>query len=672
MVLLWFRDGKFYAGGEDGLAFYNLSNYLGSMTPNWFAQQGGMQTSYAISNVPVFSLFAVVQVVFGNPVLSQALLFFILLAIGLIGAFVFAYHITSNEDTALVAAIFYFLNPLTMSQIWGRGLYFLFFSWALIPLCIYFAKKFLDNKEFKSLIYFVIASTFLTPAFTSPTTILILWIPITLYALFSRKNIFSLSLLAITWTILNLWWITTFLNLSSQSFSLGLSGDITQINLASLRTVSTDGSLDNVLRFFHEGIFFRTAYYGSFYQTSLIKIASFIPTLLLFIGALVVMKRAQHRWVLLSFVVILAIALGSNPPFGKIFEYFFVNFTFFQSLRNPYEKMGPIFALYFTFIASVGFTFIVSKFPKGIKNLSIVLFLIFLSVFNHPYFTSKFAGGNLVNSWISIPHDYKLVRDSLRDNNASYVLSLPIIPGDGVRFNWDFPYQGVNQQEALLSTHSLSRNTGVNKRIYNPLLTKFDVFSPNTFGPDPEISKEVLNLNFEELVRLYKISHIVVHKDINSKLSGSASLDKTISEIQKANFGKILETEKLVLYATGNDWHALETETKQLISQENYWPKHFLVTVDNSNTKTITLNYLNNDNWIAEANDGLRLSRDTSDQTFNTWNLPANFKGKVKVYYGADYVFLRNLQISILGYAILLVMLLIFAKRKNYEKKKQG
>ena len=54
LTLIWFRKGLLYAGGEEGIPFYNLSKTSELSSRVWLEGNGGLPTIWFLPRAPYF------------------------------------------------------------------------------------------------------------------------------------------------------------------------------------------------------------------------------------------------------------------------------------------------------------------------------------------------------------------------------------------------------------------------------------------------------------------------------------------------------------------------------------------------------------------------------------------------------------------------------------------
>lgn len=528
VVSLWFSNGLMFGGGEEGLPFYNLTQHLRSMSYVWNEAQAGFDMVIFLPRVPYFWMLEKLFVWGVNTIYLQAVTFFITISVGCIAVYFLVKETIGGNLRSLIASIFYFLNPYSMIQIWGRGIYAQFFAFALIPSFLLFYICGLKRRNPIYLILAILISIIFSPAFVFPTQILVLWIPILIYFVFHvwvhRNNksevlfAFGSSLfLGICWLLAHSWWLWPYVKTLGASVSK--LGDI-EYNIGSLRGISLESSFGVVIRLIHK--FLLTGLYGETYSSYVFKTISWLmPIVLLF--SLNVFRKLKHFGFYVSLLLTsLFIVMGTNSPLGFVFEWLFRNVSPFQGFRNPYEKAGMLLMLAYVPFFAIG----VNKLPKLLTWCVIILTC---GLYVWPMWTGQFAGGVKISPWFRVPSYYKEADNWISAQNKNLrIIQLPLNPGDGVIYTWEHPFRGLESGEFLFSNPSIGRNFGLNKNYYNILLERFGSLQKDVFGPDPDLtgSKFRSQYLYQELGKL-NIKYIILHRDVDEKLSGMKSAQET-------------------------------------------------------------------------------------------------------------------------------------------------
>lgn len=672
LVFIWFRGGLMFAGGEEGMPFYNLDKAYQLFSSPWRDFSGGIAATTDLARVPFFWILKNLSVFVPSHIL-QAMTFLLLMVVGVISVYwllkITIMEKSSNPLIPVLGAIFYLLNPYSMIQVWGRGLYNQFFPFALLPLFLVLFVLGIKKKNFIYAFLALISSVILSVSFGQPGYVITFWLTIFLYTLFSlltaqkfadRMYIIFYSLITfILWALMHSWWIWPMFKTIGDATNM-LGG--LDYNIGSLQGISRESTLPVVIRLLHKFAF--VGAYGESYQSLPFRLISWIIPIS-FIASIGVFKKLRHFKFYLSFFLIsLFLVMGTNIPFGFIFLWLFKTFSIFQVFRNPYEKIGLLLMIAYTPFFAIGIIEFATKVRTFLKRLTvtqIVLVMMFLvcGVYAWPMWTGQFAGGVKVNPWTRVPEYYSEANNWIvSQDKSARVLHMPLNPGEGVLAKWEHSYQGIEPSEFIFSNSSISRNVTINKPYYNVLLQRFGVLQKNAFGPDPDISQSefrVQNL-YEELARL-NVGFIVLHRDYDEKLSSMKTADETAQYLSKEkNIQKAVTIGALDIY---------EVKAPSLVNYQKLSPTLYTFEITDAKAP-IKLNFLENYNpaWELFVDGGKVDTHTTAFSYANSWvvDQKGSYSGQIK-YKVQDYVDEgKALSIIVSKLLIITTILMIFRK----------
>lgn len=541
VVSFWFSKGLLFAGGEESLFFFNLQKHQTVISSLWYPESTGSATIAFLARYPYFTFLGILSEYLSPNILQ----FFTFALISIVGSISMYYLILElfeqKNEIAFISGIFYFFNPYTMTQVWGRGLYAQFFSFALTPLFLLLFIKFIKSNDLKYLLLANIASIILSSTFTLITQVVVVWFPVLTYFSFILitnkqrfKKISYFIIFVLCWLLVNSWWLYPNLVSATTVYAGALSGH--NDNLASLLGVSPHFTFNYIVRLMQNFYFFVANTYGSIYSTSIFWLFSWIiPVVALF--SIPKFKKNKNLFFFgLLFFISFSVSLGANRPFGKLFIWFFDHFTFLQGFRNPYEKFGIVLVLAYAPLFSFGLDYISKRTRNFVKPL---ILSICCGIFVWPLWTGEFSSKN---AWTSVPPYYQEAKNWLdKKGNNFRIMQFPLISGEGVLYKWGHPYQGVEPSLYLFSQNSIGKIS--NKLFYNVLLQRFGNFSPNAFFPDPDISHSEFRSDslLQELSNL-GVKYIVFHNDLDDSSIGG--------KLTKDDFIRILNNESGIVYET--------------------------------------------------------------------------------------------------------------------------
>lgn len=485
LVFGWFKDGYILGVAEGTLPFYDLTRFYDQVKLAWtdtnpgMGFSNGMITAYA----PTFYVLSFFERI-GIPafIIEAVFLWFFLFASAL-GIILFIRELFPKISSKylLLAALFYWFNLLSLVNIWNRFLYGFIALWALLPLVSAIYIKGLRKQNFLYVFIIGIICAVFSLGLSNPVFNVVLWFVlsfITLFYFFTTKIktnklfyplFFALNL--VYFCLVNLWWIGQVI----RHFLLGkYSEELSSffqdsVSLSTLTSSSQNlGDLTNLYRLLHKS-FFTTPFaeWAKLFLGVGPVIIEFLLTAIVLLFVVRYRKNIQVIFLALLFTTGLYLAKGSNPPFGGLFEFLFINITFLQIFRNPFEKFGFIIPLAFTPLFAAGLEDLSLRFKSKIR-LAIYILLLFIVVglFGYPFwsglvFTGMFPPTNdySVGYKVEVPDYYKQADQWLDSQGQNYrFIGFPY-NGQGVTYKWEKGYQGIEPSMWLFSTPNIMFST---------------------------------------------------------------------------------------------------------------------------------------------------------------------------------------------------------------------
>jgi hypothetical protein len=495
IILIWFHNGLLIAGGEEGVIFYNPLRMIQLSGSVWVDILTGFAAMDYISRIPLFYFVYGLSLVHFSPGIIQAIVFYILMSSSGVSIYYLVLHFLKNNSSkiviALVSAIFYLLNPYTMTQVWNRGIYDGFFIYAALPLLLYIFIVGCNERKLLFTIVFSLVSVLFSAAFGVPTNIIVLWSVISLYVLYNiltvrtKNNIiyslyyFFLSLFF--WSMVNAWWLLPLLTSANSAYSSKLSPS--QDNISTLIGESTYFTFPTLIRLMQDFYFYIGGAYGTIYESSFFQVISFISPLILLWAIIRIRKIRQLWFFFLPLIIGFIVSSGTNPPFGREFLYVFKRISFLQAFRNPYEKYGVVFLLGYAPLFAFGLVDLSYKIGSFLYNyifktkkkknkqakknkmdsfyssqlfsLSLigVVFILISGIFLWPLWTGKVVTVTGDKIGIAVPQYYTDLRSWLRIHNDenNYRVFMTPLASEGLFQDWNGRiYDGVDSSSYIL------------------------------------------------------------------------------------------------------------------------------------------------------------------------------------------------------------------------------
>ncbi|MDD5415764.1 MAG: hypothetical protein PHE48_02020 [Candidatus Daviesbacteria bacterium] len=482
LVFIWFNNGLIIGRGEEGLIFYNPSKNLELSKSTWVEINTGMPNLYWLPRLPVLYLTSFLNDKLGlAQYLVQAGLFYLLMVTGTISM----YYLTlsfleahpSRHLISFISALFYLMNPFSISQVWGRGLYPQYFSFVLFPLSLLILVKALKQKNYSYLLILILSSLIFSWSFGFITSFTTYWLILAGYFIWwlvtnklNKKEIFSsLSLMLLFflgWLLVNAWWFLPFITEGNEVFAEYLNNQ--SENLGTLLGVSRAFPPDVIIRLLQKGYFFDASAYSQIYSTITFQLISFIPPFFVLIGLIKTIKNKnpnlmKFRFLAVLLVVGLVVSLGANPPFGKLFVWVFKNFIPLQAFRNPFEKFGLVFVLGYSPFFAYGLVYIFEKIKFKFLGLFFIMFLI-CGIYAWPMWTGHVLTGIDKKIGVNVPQYYEDLNGWLKNNDPENyrLFTTPIRGGEGATFGWDSTtYNGVDPMHFILDRAAVSNGAQI-------------------------------------------------------------------------------------------------------------------------------------------------------------------------------------------------------------------
>lgn len=216
---LWFRRGLTIAYSEPGLFTYNNIQWIHMSSHLWVDQisTGTPSLAMGTAGLPLHTFLGLLEFLGFSPVLKEAIFFYLILSLsGLSMYYLMLVAFRRNlhkHSVALLASIFYILNPYVMVYIWNMLMITMNIAYAIIPLVLALYMKGLAAKKFAYAFY----AAFVLLVFSSWIVVVPALVPFLLltYLIFhvivnpKRREVtyamkFS-ALLVILYVALNLW-----------------------------------------------------------------------------------------------------------------------------------------------------------------------------------------------------------------------------------------------------------------------------------------------------------------------------------------------------------------------------------------------------------------------------------------------------------------------------------
>ncbi len=486
LVCSWFKDGDLMGYAEGALPFYKISRYLDQTSYAWTAHPGlGNISLITTASKPTYQLLTLIQDSGIAGYQIQAAVFWFLLVSAGVGIYLFTKEFFPElpEKYLFLAILFYWFNPISLVNIWNRFLLnYIFFFGALPLLCFLFIKGLRAKSYFWGLLLITTIGIY-SYIFSYLAFSLLIWIAFGIFTLFfillekeSRVWLFYLKyviLVFVLFVLSNSWWISQLLTFQS---SFGFDKSFQELfntasNLGVLDAISQKlGNLTHIFRMSHAYFFTQPSmeWVKLFNYPLLVAVEYFIFGIIFYSF----IKNYQEKsFFLLGSILFLVIFLvkGSNPPFGEVYSLLFQNLSFLQVFRNPFEKFGYLQSMLEASLFAISLYYLQKKkFPLRRQYLYLFFFFFITFIWGFPFFTNLVftnteAPSNIysIGYKVKVPPYYSEASDWLQHQGSNFRLIGFPITEEGVTYNWEKGYSGVELSSTLFSTPGVFFNTAV-------------------------------------------------------------------------------------------------------------------------------------------------------------------------------------------------------------------
>lgn len=543
LVTIWYSGGKFFGGGETGLSLWNVNRTYQLSRYIWGELGTGFFKPLGQPRLPIFWFLSFLSRYF-SPIIIQQTFFGFTIFSAFLGTFLLVKKFVSDDTRiAFVAGIFYVFNLYVQSQIFARFVFAGVITWAYLPLFLLLFAKVLQERRPINFILFWLSSLIYSYAFSHPAFVLALWIAAFLYFVINlikqkdeRWSLVKIFLIVLVgWVVLNIWWIYP---LASVSGVGELSQNVRgwEYNFAVLEGLSRDFTNKSLLLLRQDFYFERSGYWDNFYSTGISYLLSIGTLILVLYGLLKKGLIKEKAFFTTLFILAWFLSKGVNGPLG----YLFYNnlFKFFPQagvFRNSYEKLGVLFVLGYSLFFSVGFVSFISALGKKYRLIVSTILLIFIcGVLVWPMWLGKVFSPY---ASVKVPDYYNEANEYLNSiNDDARGLSLPLISGEGVKYDWEGGnYLGLEPSEFLFDKSIVSRTL------------------PNLYSEEKRLKVYRQMENGELLLEDIKdmgIKYLILHNDIDAVFSQSLKSEDVVKILEKTKEVKLIkEFGKLSIYS---------------------------------------------------------------------------------------------------------------------------
>lgn len=601
IIFSWFKEGLPYGGGDVGLQTFNSSWYAQNAQYIWWeATAPGFPVPQGLTSVSLHFFFSILEKIGFLPWMLQASLFFIFLFLMGYGMYLFVRSILKEEKRiyAVLAGLFYMLNPYMMIQVWHRFIHNTMFLAAVLPFLTYFWLRWIQKGELKNLLIFLLINLLSVYLYGSLAFIVTVWLWFFLITLgrgclpwLGFKNLarlgwhFALGL--ILWILINSWWLIPMFIVGPGLFSEQHS---IEESIATLINLGLQTSMPFMLQVVNPYYLFQQLDLGKIYLTTPYMIMPWLLSFTVFIGLIKGFYSKNVAFWSVIFVIIVFLSKGAAEPFSKLYILGFTNFYPLGIIRNPFEKIGILMPFLSSILFAFGILWLFNFFKNRIGSngsFFLITILVFaLAVFSFPMFTGGVLGNPTNPGYVKVPDDIGKADKWIKSQKTEgKILHLPLSWNEDVKYRWEHGYSGLDPN-ALLFTSLPSISHGFSlKALDNELALLSLIFSKQYSGYKVQTLK---------LLQDFDVRFVVLHKDTDwlgdglyDPLEAEQSLNGLDFVEKKVQFGNliiyeiknefyqpkiILSDASVFIYPTAGEfsiWPRLLTSTAQFVGPVN-------------------------------------------------------------------------------------------------------
>lgn len=593
VVLLWYPGKGFFVCGHDVGYPLHPQNFLKDLFFVWTERIGfGVERPSGPPAIIIHSIEFLFSLLSGSIFWGQKLTFIFWFILPGALMYLLVHSIATFRKyrfMALMAGIFYMFNHFQL-QGWGVAWRTRFSVYALLPLALFIMKQFTDKKRriLQSAFFLALSFFFLNGgggfglslyggliislgAFLIYFTV-VEWQKIGARAL--KRSFLLVSLALFLFIIFNFYWLLPFIRftLANYSKTLAASGGPSGV-LPWIAVISKDASFLNLFRLqgfssWYDNL--KHPYSNFFLKNPILIFLSFLWPLFAFAGILLAKKKERKYVFFFGLLVLVAMvfAAGTHPPSGKLYEALVKYIPFFPIFRTPFYKFGYPIWFGYAFLISFTASKLLGKFKKKwISGFLSSVFIIFVFLYSHSFFTGSFFNWNLpLTMMVKIPaYVFRFGEwvDSL--DKSERVLMLPSLNKSWGADAYDWNYWSLSTLPSFLSRKPVvtnSSNLGEREKLLVDLL--YDAFWERNEG----LTKK--------LISILNIKYFLLRKDAFYDLEWclTTSPDEWQNRVESLNWVKPQQE--------FGEWIIYELEANEFLPHF-YVPKKFTYVQGNTN-----------------------------------------------------------------------------------------
>lgn len=584
LIFSWFRYGHTYGGGDVGIPFYDPKSIFNIARFIWWESLApGTAVPQGLTSVPFQFVQTFLQSL-GLPFIAiQALFFWAVIFLMGYGMYLLALNVFGRDKfpLALLAGVFYELNPYMMVQVWHRFIHNTFFLAAALPFFFLFWRSWVKDGKYSALLSFLLANfiavyLYGTMAFVVTVLILLLFIgtvevfcPWKGFAGAKPKIARTLTGLVV-WLAVHSWWLLPVFNVAPATLS---SQHSVNNNLSALYSISSQTIIPYSILGINPFYLYSEADFGKIFDTYFFRVLPWILLVFLIPGFIVALsKKKLAVWPFLAVAAII-VSKGATSPFGYPYIFGFSNFFFLGVLRNPFEKLGILIPFSYAILFPLGVNFYLTafrpKFKKFIVPAASVALILYLGVFVWPLWGGMLFGKYNKLAFAQVPGYYaeadQFIAGQKKDGR---ILHLPLAIDESATYYWTYGYKGVESSQLYFnSLPSISRGLGIGT-VDNAIKALSYIF--NLPGSEDKILA---------VMQAFGVKFVVLHDDMEWRGGYLPEPVKLKDRLEQLYFlGRKSRFEKLTVYELKDEYFnpkiTLAGKINYVTPSESsiYWP----------------------------------------------------------------------------------------------------
>lgn len=542
LVLIWFRHGLVYGGGDVGLTTYSPSRIAEVISKVWWEDTApGYPRPQGLASLPTELALSVLQNIGFPPFAIQATLFGLILFSMGIGMYFLTLEMVGKDKNkiAYLAAFFYLVNPYMMVQVWHRFIHSTFFLAAGLPFLLLFWKRWITKRDFLSLICFILFGLLFSFMFSTLAYVVTIWLALTYFVFFEAfipwkgKRNFVFVLLNFLFGFLffvlaNIWWIIPVLLISPSLLSAKHS---ILSNSSTLQAISNYSTILYTLVGLNPFYLFSQKELGEAFGRTFFRFIPWIYMTFILLGIYSSVKKRSLIFFSGLFLLSVFFAKGVSMPFGVPLLLGFTKFIIIGVFRNPFEKIGVLIFFSGSILFAVGFmrSWDFLKYKKIRIGLILLIFSLSLvfGIYHWPFWTGTLFGTLDKPNVVEVPAYYSEANSWIKNQHKEgNILHLPVLLSEGLVYRWKHGYSGVDSSTDFFTSNP-SISMGFNLFYIDNALSSLDLMTK--VAPEEEDK-------IKSILRIFNVRFLVLRYDVDWQKSQTKDPVKVARKLNSLSF----------------------------------------------------------------------------------------------------------------------------------------